>query len=121
MSDETDENEYVNSVRNVRKRLTEILHEVDDMIESVQAEDPLYKKIFPVKKEYIKVLGMKSASLYDILNVFLPTWKGDGRIRKGGRFIRIGKEGKYMGLPIEEEVDVYILCNAMLKMLEYEL
>jgi hypothetical protein len=114
----SDEDDCVNPFRNLRKRLTEILHEVDDMLHTIQAEEPLYKRVFPVRKEFCKVLGMKSGSLSDILQTFLPKWKSEGRIGKGGRMILIGKEGKKLGLPVDKEVDVYVLCNSMLQMLE---
>lgn len=114
----SDENDCVSSFTNLRKRLSEMLSEVNDMIEEVQEHEPLYTKIFPVKKEYVDALGMKSGSLSDILQVFLPKWKEKGRIHKGGRIIYIGKEGKLLGLPVHKEVDVYVLCNKMLELLD---
>jgi hypothetical protein len=116
-----DENDCVNSFRNLRKRLSEILREVEDMIDTVQAEKPLYTKIFPVRAEFQNALGIKSGSLSDILQVFLPRWKTEGRIGKGGKYIRVGKEGRLLGFPVEKEVDVYILCNSMLNMLECDI
>jgi hypothetical protein len=114
----SDENDCVISFKNLQKRLTEILHEVDDILESIQKDEPLYTKVYPVRPEYVKVLGMKSGSLSDILHKFLPKWKQEGRIGKGGRIIWIGKEGKKIGLPVDKEIDVYALCNTMLGMLQ---
>jgi hypothetical protein len=121
MSDGEGEDDYVNSIRNLRKRLTAMLEEIDDIVFELQKSEPLYDKVFPVKRHLVKHLGMKTASLSQLLDKYIPIWKKGGKITRGGRRIHIGEEGKYMQIPVNSEVDVYVLCNHMLRMLDTKL
>jgi hypothetical protein len=112
-----DENDCVNSIKNLRKRLSDILHEIDDIVYIIQESEPLFTRIFPVNGYAIGFLKMETASLSDILNHLMPKWKKEGRILKGGKYVILGKEAKLMKLKPETEVNIYDLCNHMMEML----
>lgn len=111
-------NDCVNSIKNLRKRLSHILDDIDDIVCIIQQSEPLFTRIFPVKPGVIGFLKMNTASLSDILNKLMPEWKREGRILKGGQIVIIGKEAKYMNLKAEMHVNVYDLCNHMMDMLD---
>jgi uncharacterized metal-binding protein len=81
----------------------------------------LYKSVKKTKNEYLlrhplipeaaAALSINSASLKEILDIWLPTWKSEGRIGIAGRTIRLGKEAKILGEEPEVIMDVYDVCT----------
>jgi hypothetical protein len=59
-----------------------------------------------------RLLGVKRISLEELLKLWIPRWKREGRLNANGSRVRLGKEeAQLVGYEPEEEVSVYDLCS----------
>ena len=104
----------------LRKKLEAVLDEVGVLTEhtyelarSLRTPIKPYTHTFTLIPAAQKVLKRKTASLKDLTQFFLATWKAEGRLGVSGRTVRIGLEAELLGLGPEQEVDVYTVCERL--------
>ena len=73
-----------------------------------------YTKQYPLTHDAQSILKREKASLKEVLQIWMPLWKEEGRVYEKGRMIRVGIEGRLFGLKPELKVDIYELCKKMM-------
>jgi hypothetical protein len=100
-----------------------LLHKVyDELTESILDMYAITKQLKPdsfIKKRNLtkdaqEIFKMKTASLKDLLDFWMPLWKEEGRIN--GRFIKLGTEALLLGFMEESKQDVYDVCKRMCRL-----
>ena len=101
----------------------------DDLTESAISAKAIYKQAkqstdlfthqFKLKKSARAMLGMKYASMEELLDLWLPRWKSEGRLSANGYLVRVGKEeAELLGLRKDSEHDVYSFANHLTRLFE---
>jgi hypothetical protein len=85
-----------------------------------QAKQPtdLFTHSFKLTRAARVVLERKYASMEDIINLWLPRWKSEGRLSANGYWIRLGKEAELLGFAPESEHDVYRIASHLTRLFE---
>ena len=103
----------------LRKALKEVLDTLNDAIGSAKtiyrvakaAKEPsdLYTHRWKLTREARKLVKLRYASIEEILDLWIPAWKAEGRLSETLRVP--AAEAELLGLAPESEVDVYALSN----------
>ncbi len=73
-----------------------------------------YTDIYKLRAPARKFFGMEEASLKQMIQTLLTSWKSEHRISANGRRVKLSpKEAKLLGLSDQEEVDVYDLYEQL--------
>jgi hypothetical protein len=103
-------------------KLQSLLHSLyDDLTDSAKQSQKLakslrehsYRKKRRLTPEAAEIFEMRSASIRDIVNFWLPLWTDEKRVLNSGRTIRLGEEAPLLGEAPETELDIYDLCKRM--------
>jgi len=124
MSSSEDDQEAIN-MKPFRKRLealyeltSETLKKLDTIkkkvkvAESQQPFTQLYTHQRPLRSFARLALERDTASLKDLVDLWIPEWK-DSRLSPSGKRIRLGIEALLLGFLPEQEIDVYSLLVAL--------
>ena len=101
---------FIKVLKNMYNELTETAADSMSLYKTVKKSKNEYLLRHPLKPEAAAALSLNSASLKEILDLWLPTWKSEGRIGIAGRTIRLGEEAKILGEEPEIVMDVYDVC-----------
>lgn len=104
-------------------------HLYDDLTEAAISAKAIYKQAkqptdlfthsFKLKKSVRHVLGKRYASMEELIDLWLPRWKSEGRLSANGYLVRVGKEeAKLLGLREDSEHDVYSFANHLTRLFE---
>lgn len=104
-------------------------HLYDDLTDAAISAKTIYKEAkkptdlfthtFKLTRAARSVLEMKYASMEEILDLWLPRWKSEGRLSANGYWVRVGREeAELLGFQAESEHDVYTLANHLTRLFE---
>ena len=108
------------------QKLLESLY--DDLTEAAISAKTIYKQAkqptdlfthqFKLKKAARAILGRKYASMEELIDLWLPQWKSEGRLSANGYLVRVGEEAELLGLRKDSEHDVYSFANYLTRLFE---
>lgn len=121
-----------NSSDSITKPLQDLLERLyDDLTDAAINAKRIYKQSrkptdlfthsFKLTSAAREVLEKKYASMEELLELWLPRWKSEGRLSANGYWIRLGKEeAELLGLQEEFECDVYTFANHLTRLFDLD-
>ena len=99
--------------------LTEAAHSTNRIYKAAKEPEDYFTHSWKLCRPLRTSLGTKRISLEDLLKLWIPKWKSEGRLQANPIRVQLLKEeAELLGLPKAKEVDIYELFRLMMGLFE---
>ena len=99
--------------------LTEVAHSTNRIYKAAKDPQDYFTHPWKLRHDVRGILGTKRISLEELLKLWIPKWKSEGRLRTRPVSLKLTKEEAEMFMLYEaKEVDIYELFRSMMGLFE---
>lgn len=99
--------------------LTEVAHSTNRIYKAAKEPENYFTHPWKLHRPLRTSLGTKRISLEELLKLWIPKWKSEGRLQANPIRVQLLKEeAELLGLPKAKELDIYELFRLMMGLFE---